>query len=123
MPRFRSSPRRLVVACFLSLGLATSSLAQDPAVEAPAYQIAEGSIIRNRVVALGQDLWLDGEATSQVVVLNGDARIRGKIAGDLIVLGGHASLGEKASIGGDLYVLGGRVDLAPGAQVDGRSVA
>lgn len=123
MPRFRSTSRRWMVGCFLGLGLVTSSLAQDPAADAPAYQIAEGSVIRNRVVALGQDLWLDGEATSQVVVLNGDARIRGKIAGDLIVLGGHATLGEKALIGGDLYVLGGHVELAPGAEVEGRSVA
>lgn len=89
----------------------------------PAYHIQEGSIARNRVVALGQDLWLDGEATSQVVVLNGNARIRGQVAGDLIVLGGDVDLGEKALVGGDLYVLGGRVAMAPGAAVEGRSVA
>lgn len=117
--------RRLPLA-LLCLGLAASLAAQPPAEDAaekPAYHIQEGSVVRNRVVALGQDLWLDGEATSQVVVLNGKARIRGKIAGDLIVLGGDADLGERAEIGGDLYVLGGSVAMAPGAQVAGRSVA
>lgn len=119
----RRSFRRLALAGLLALGLAPGLAAQPAASGTPAYHIQEGSVARNRVVALGQDLWLDGEATSQVVVLNGDARIRGPIAGDLIVLGGNAELGEKASIGGDLYVLGGSVDLAPGARVEGRSVA
>lgn len=130
----RPSPRCpplavLAVALLLELARAgAAGAAPDPAAAGeagrpPAYHLQEGSIARDRVVALGQDLWLDGEATSQAVVLNGNARIRGKIAGDLIVLGGSASLGEKAEIGGDLYVLGGTAEVAPGARVEGRSVA
>jgi hypothetical protein len=117
--------RRLPLA-LVCLGLAaglTAQPANESSAAKPAYHIQEGSVARNRVVALGQDLWLDGEATSQVVVLNGQARIRGRIAGDLIVLGGDAELGEKAAIEGDLYVLGGSIAMASGAQVEGRSVA
>lgn len=130
-PRPRTLPRLAaagLLACCAFAGI--FSEAEEPPASAagvagrpPAYHIQEGSIARNRVVTLGQDLWLDGEATSQVVVLNGNARIGGKIAGDLIVLGGNASLGEKAAIGGDLYVLGGSIEMAPGGEVEGRSVA
>jgi cytoskeletal protein CcmA (bactofilin family) len=120
----RSSLLPCLLGALLGLGLAAGLAAQQTEEAAkPAYHIQEGSVARNRVVALGQDLWLDGEATSQVVVLNGQARIRGKIAGDLIVLGGDAELGEKAAIEGDLYVLGGSIAMAAGAQVEGRSVA
>lgn len=118
----RRSFRRRALAGLLVLGLAPGLAAQPASEGKPAYHVEEGSVARNRVVALGQDLWLDGEAASQVVVLNGDARIRGAVAGDLIVLGGNAELGEKAAIGGDLYVLGGRASMAPGARVEGRSV-
>ena len=135
MTSSRPLPRRLGFAVWPGLFLATCLLAslsaagEDPprptgsAAARPAYHLEEGSIARDRVVALGQDLWLDGEATSQVVVLSGNARIRGQVAGDLIVLGGDVDLGEKAQIGGDLYVLGGHVEMAKGAQVAGRSVA
>ncbi len=124
-----SSPRLIALFCLLGLGLLVPGLAGQEEVSGhapeakPAYHIEEGSIAHNRVVALGQDLWLEGEARSQVVVLNGNAKINGKIKGDLIVLGGNAELGERAAVGGDLYVLGGRVDMTKGADVLGRAVA
>ncbi|MEM6794961.1 MAG: hypothetical protein AAF725_13360 [Acidobacteriota bacterium] len=88
-----------------------------------AYHLAKGSFARSRIVALGRDLWIEGEARSHAVVISGDARITGGVEGDLIVLAGTVRLGPKARVGGDTYVLGGDIEVAPGASIDGRSVA
>jgi hypothetical protein len=89
----------------------------------PAYHLQKGSIARNRVVVLGRDLVIDGEAQSHAVALNGSARISGQVGGDVIVLGGDALLGESARVAGQVYVLGGRIEAAEGAAIGGRSVA
>ena len=104
---------------------ATAAVAQPPGGEGatPAYHLQRGSIARNRIVALGRDLVIDGEAKSHAVALSGSARVSGRVMGDLIVLGGDALLTETAKVGGDVYVLAGRVDAEPGAAIGGRSVA
>ncbi|MEM9557557.1 MAG: hypothetical protein AAGC60_25080 [Acidobacteriota bacterium] len=89
----------------------------------PAYRLQPGSIARARIVALGRDLVIDGDAMSHAVALSGDAHITGSVADDLIVLDGDAHLADTAVVGGDVYVLGGRIDAAPGASIGGRSVA
>ncbi|MEO1370814.1 MAG: polymer-forming cytoskeletal protein, partial [Acidobacteriota bacterium] len=98
----------------------------DPSADGgstPAYTLAAGSFARSRVVALGRDLHVDGEAMSHAVAISGDARVTGSVAGDLIVLGGVANLAADARVDGDVYVLGGDIELAPGAVIGGRSVA
>ncbi len=89
----------------------------------PAYHLQEGSVARNRIVAMGRDMVIDGEALSHAVVMSGSARVSGRVKGDVIVLGGDARLASTAAVGGDVYVLGGRVDAEPGASIGGRSVA
>ncbi len=112
----------LVLAATATLApLATSQPASEP--EKAAYHLREGSIARHRIVALGQDLLIDGEALSHAVALSGTARISGRVEGDVIVLGGDAVLSETAKVLGDVYVLSGRIDAAPGAAIGGRSVA
>ena len=95
--------------------------ATDP--EAAAYHLRQGSIARHRIVALGRDLLIDGEALSHAVALSGSVRVSGRVVGDVIVLGGDAHLSGTAQVGGDVYVLSGRIDAAPGATIGGRSVA
>lgn len=98
----------------------TPKEAADPA---PAYHLKEGSLARNRVVVLGQDLLIEGEALSHVVAISGNARISGRVEGDVIVLSGDAHLAQTAEVVGDVYVLDGRIETAGGAVVGGRSVA
>lgn len=88
-----------------------------------AYHLEDGSIARQRIVALGRDLRIDGEAYSHAVALSGTARVKGIVGGDLIVLGGDAVLEPGAAVGGDVYVLGGRIEAAPNVEIGGRSVA
>ena len=113
---------RLVWACCL-LALTPVALAEAPGSELPAYHLQAGSIARNRIVALGRDLVIDGEAQDHAVALSGSARITGRVVGDLIVIGGDAILAGSAEVGGDVYVLSGRIEAAPGATIGGRSVA
>lgn len=94
-----------------------------PVAEKAAYHLEVGSFARSRIVALGQDLVLEGQALSHAVVISGNARVSGEIQGDLIVLGGDAELAATAAIGGDVYVLGGRIEAVSGAAIGGRSVA
>ena len=89
----------------------------------PAYYLQQGSIARSRIVALGRDMRVEGEALSHAVVLSGNMFIRGRVEGDVIVIDGAAHLAETAHVGGDVYVLGGRIETAPGASIGGRSVA
>ncbi|MEM8934333.1 MAG: polymer-forming cytoskeletal protein, partial [Acidobacteriota bacterium] len=76
----------------------------DKASRDAAYVLPADSLARQRIVALGQDLVVDGEARSHAVVLSGNARVSGSVHGDLIVLGGDAHLLPGASIGGNVYV-------------------
>lgn len=116
----RRRPRILLALLGTAL-LAASGFAET---EAPAaYHLEAGSIARDRIVALGRDLVIDGEARSHAVALNGTVRVTGSVLGDVIVLQGDAVLSSSARIGGDVYVLGGRVQAASGATIGGRSVA
>lgn len=91
--------------------------------ETPAYHLHEGSLARSRIIALGRDMVIEGEARSHAVAIAGTAFVSGQVKGDVIVLGGEAMLAESAEVEGDVYVLGGHIDMAPGASVGGRSVA
>lgn len=115
----------LLTAAFVLLGSAqsTSEATQDSSDSAPAYHLDAGSIARSRVVAVGRDMVIDGEAKSHAVVLSGDLRLAGSVNGDVIVLGGDAKLSSSARVGGDVFVLGGHIETAEGATIDGRSVA
>lgn len=131
-PELSRRPPRAAFPILLYLTLSLPGGAQPPdsrtteshsAGDPPAYHLQKGSIARNRVVVLGRDLVIDGEAQSHAVALNGSARISGQVDGDLIVLGGDALLGETARVAGQVYVLGGRIEAAEGAAIGGRSVA
>ncbi|MEM9594511.1 MAG: polymer-forming cytoskeletal protein [Acidobacteriota bacterium] len=89
----------------------------------PAYHLAAGSLARSRIVVMGQDMVIDGEAQSHAVALDGNIRVSGRVVGDVIALGGQVELSETAEVGGDVYVLGGHITTAPGAMIGGRSVA
>ncbi len=111
---------------FILAAVALASIAgAQPSRESssPAYHLQHGSIARDRIVAMGRDLVIDGEALSHAVAISGSARVAGRVKGDVIVLGGDALLAETAEIGGDVYVLSGRIDAEPGARIGGRSVA
>ena len=88
-----------------------------------AYRLEEGSLARDRVVVMGRDLHIAGEALNHAVAISGDAFISGRIVGDLIVLSGDVHLHEGAEIGGNVYVLGGMIDAGSETLVGGRSVA
>lgn len=115
----------LLAACLFpaSPGSAQSSPGKTQPPDETAYHLQAGSIARERIVVLGRDLVVDGEAKSHAVALNGSVRIRGSVEGDVIVLGGDALLSESARVGGDVFVLGGRIEAADGAAIGGRSVA
>lgn len=126
---FPTTARRLaVVFAFGLLFTPAKPTAAQPNVAAstdsqPAYHLEEGSFARQRIVTMGRDLIVDGEARSHAVALDGSVTVRGLVEGDLIVLGGDVTLGEKARVAGDVYVLGGMIHAAPGADIGGRSVA
>ncbi len=85
--------------------------------------LEEGAVARRQLVALGQDLVIAGDASSDAVAVGGGVRVTGSVEGDVIVLGGDAVLGASAVVRGDVLVLGGRLEAAPGARIEGRSVA
>lgn len=93
------------------------------AQESPALLIAEGSVARSQVVALGRDLVIDGEALADVATVDGSVRISGRVEGDVIVLGGEALLLPTAYVVGDVFVLGGTLTAREGARIDGRAVS
>ncbi|MEM1180378.1 MAG: polymer-forming cytoskeletal protein [Acidobacteriota bacterium] len=107
----------------LAQGAPASTTARSDSDGQPAYHLAEGSTARSRIVALGRDLQVDGQAMSHAVAISGNARVTGGVAGDLIVLGGTAALAPDSQVDGDVYVLGGDIELSPGAVIGGRSVA
>ncbi len=89
----------------------------------PALVIAEGSVARRQVVALGRDLVVDGAALTDVAAVDGSVRITGRVEGDVIVLGGDAELAPTAHVVGDVFVLGGTIGTRAGARIDGRAVS
>jgi len=97
--------------------------AEEEEAAPPAYHLRQGAIARSRIVALGRDLVVDGEAREDAVVLNGSIYLSGRVAGDVIVIGGDALLRAKARVDGDVFVLGGRLETAPGVAIGGRSIA
>ena len=99
--------------------------APEPEADAarPAYHLQAGSVARSRVVALGRDMQIDGEALSHAVVVGGEMRITGRVVGDVLVLEGDVQLSPSARVEGDVFVLGGALAAAPGAAIGGRSVA
>ena len=114
----------LCAALFFSFAEAGAAQRVSGAEEpTPAYHLAEGSLVRSRIVALGRDMIVEGEAQSHAVVVSGSLHLSGSVGGDVVILEGDAHLAETARIAGDLYVLGGVVELASGAVVGGRSVA
>lgn len=131
-PGSLTNAKRFAVVFFCALVLAAGLFLPAPRATAqagdsdetlPAYHLEEGSFARQRIVTMGRDLLIDGEARSHAVALDGSASVTGRVDGDLIVLGGDATLGESARIAGDVYVLGGTIHAAPGADIGGRSVA
>ena len=104
-------------------GGAQTGGAQASGEATSAYHLQRGSIAHSRIVVIGRDLVLDGEARSHAVALNGSARISGRVEGDVIVLGGDALLASTARVAGEVYVLGGRIEAAEGAAIGGRSIA
>jgi hypothetical protein len=89
----------------------------------PALRVAENSVVRREVVALGRDIEVAGRALDTVAAIDGSVRISGSVEGDVIVLGGGVHLERRARVHGDIFVLGGRIEAGPGAVVDGRSVS
>jgi hypothetical protein len=106
---------------------ASSSEAGSPAAVGsdrdPALVLAEGSVARRQMVAIGRDLEVRGEALADAVAFDGSVAVTGRVAGDVVVLGGDARLAPTARVGGDVYVLGGTLEAAPGAVIGGRSVS
>lgn len=88
-----------------------------------ALRLEAGSVARHQLVALGEDLVVEGEALSDVAALQGSVDVTGRVAGQIIVLGGNVHLARKAEVGGDVFVLGGTIRADAGARLGGRSVS
>lgn len=124
---FRRSSTRRWAALVVVLGAGELAGAEPVVAQQeeppPALVIAEGSVARRQVVALGRDLLVDGEALTDVAAVDGSVRITGRVEGDVIVLGGDAELAPTARVGGDVFVLGGTLGMLPGARIEGRAVS
>ncbi|MDX1643834.1 MAG: hypothetical protein R3244_05690 [Thermoanaerobaculia bacterium] len=118
-PRWALSLLLLAGGLLGGFGTAGAASAEAP----PALVIAEGSVARRQVVALGRDLVVDGEALTDVAAIDGSIRVTGRVEGDVIVLGGDAELAATAHVVGDVFVLGGTLGTRPGARIDGRAVS
>lgn len=90
--------------------------------EKTALRLASGSVIRNQLVGVGQDVVVEGEALSDVAALDGSVRVTGRVAGDVVVVRGDVSLSSSARVGGDVFVLGGTFRTETGAQTGGKVV-
>ncbi len=103
---------------------AGSPAAGSPASdEPPAYRLEAGSLARSRIVAIGRDMVVAGEALSHAVVMSGSIYVTGRVVGDVIIIDGDAYLAETARLEGDVFVLGGSIEATSGSSIDGRSVA
>lgn len=105
--------------------LATPAVAapSPPASEEAALRLDKGSLTRHQMVAVGKDVFIAGEALSDVAALEGSVEVTGRVDGDVVVLGGDVRLGPEAEVGGDIFVLGGTIRAAPGAHAGGRMVS
>lgn len=88
-----------------------------------ALRLDKGSLTRHQMVAVGKDVFIAGEALSDVAALEGSVEVTGRVDGDVVVLGGDVRLGPEAEVGGDIFVLGGTIRAAPGAHAGGRMVS
>ena len=110
----------------VSLLLLASPAAAAPAPaseEGVALRLDKGSLTRHQMVAVGKDVFIAGEALSDVAALEGSVEVTGRVDGDVVVLGGDVRLGPEAEVGGDIFVLGGTIRAAPGAHAGGRMVS
>lgn len=107
----------------LTGGVAAPRAAAALSERAPALHLAVGSVARDRLVAVGRDLTVQGQALSDVAALDGSVEISGRVQGDVIVLGGSARVVESGEVIGNIYVLGGELTAAPGARIGGHAVA
>jgi hypothetical protein len=105
-------------------GAAQRTAVDEPSTERrEAVHLGRGSVANRQIVAIGRDLWIEGQALQNAAVLQGNALIEGSVEGDVIALGGDIHLTATARVGGDVYALGGQVELAPGALVRGQTAA
>lgn len=116
-------PRPTKLLWLLTAAVALSATALSAGEPLPALVIAEGSVARSQVVAIGRDLSVAGVARSDVAAINGSVRLVGRVEGDVIVMGGDAVLEDGAVVEGDVFVLGGRLESHQGARIDGRAVS
>jgi hypothetical protein len=86
-------------------------------------RLAAGSLARDRLVAVGRDLEIHGQALADVTVLDGSLLVSGEVRGGVVVMGGDVRLTGTARVGGDLHIVGGGLETEPGAVVGGRTVA
>ncbi|QQR75829.1 MAG: polymer-forming cytoskeletal protein [Holophagales bacterium] len=120
--RLAAKCRRIALVVAASLGVA-AAVPLSAEQRAPALRLGDGSVARNRLVAVGRDLRIEGTALSDVAALDGSVEITGRVDGDVIVLGGSAHLRESSEVRGQVYVLGGEIETAPGARIGGHAVA
>lgn len=121
-----ASPRRvrLLLVPLLFVAVPPSPAAASPSAgDGPALVLGEGSVARRQLVAVGRDLEVRGEASSDVAAFDGSVKVTGRVAGDVIVLGGSVELAPTARVEGDVFALGGTVETAPGATIAGRAVS
>lgn len=113
----------LLLAVALPAGAtAPAATAAPPAEPPPALRLDAGSVASHRIVAVGRDVTVAGEALAGVTALDGDAIISGTVTGDVTVIGGSVELAPTARVAGEIFVLGGELHASPGARLDGRSV-
>ena len=122
-PSLQATAVAVLAALLVSVWAPSTPAHQPSDADQPALHLDSGSIARSRLVALGRDLRVAGDAESHAVAIGGTVTVTGHVEGDVIVLSGNAILGGAARVGGDVFVLGGRIDAAPGAEIAGRSVA
>lgn len=116
----RPLPRLGLLALLFGLAAAPGFGAEP---SAPALRLSAGSVARDRLVAVGRDLLVEGQALSDVAALDGSVEVSGEVRGDVIVLGGSARLLGTGVVQGHVYVLGGELAAAPGARIGGHAVA
>lgn len=88
-----------------------------------ALVLAEGSVARRQLVAVGRHLDVAGHAFADAVALDGTVTVSGRVDGDVLALGGDVRLAPTARVGGDVFAVGGAIRAEPGAVIAGRSVS
>ncbi len=118
-----ATPLRIPTLLLALLAVLPAAPAAGSAGDGPALVLGEGSVARRQLVAVGRDLEVRGEASSDVAAFDGSVHVTGTVAGDVIVLGGSVELAPTARVEGDVFALGGTVETAPGATIAGRAVS